>query len=112
MKFGANGLEVVEFQRTLNPKLHPPDSNLGPLCEGSGRTKDLPTLGPRVEARNETRNPPCGGGGEKGWEEFCDLEPCHNTNCGTSTNDLNNFSNKMSKIQNSCWDKWFTLSFS
>ncbi|GBM65483.1 hypothetical protein AVEN_223581-1 [Araneus ventricosus] len=24
MKFGANGLEVVEFQRTQNPKLHPP----------------------------------------------------------------------------------------
>ncbi|GBM37230.1 hypothetical protein AVEN_172926-1 [Araneus ventricosus] len=23
-KFGANGLEVVEFQRTKNPKLHPP----------------------------------------------------------------------------------------
>ncbi|GBO03687.1 hypothetical protein AVEN_85882-1 [Araneus ventricosus] len=24
MKFGANGLEVVEFKRTQNPKLHPP----------------------------------------------------------------------------------------
>ncbi|GBN81707.1 hypothetical protein AVEN_146757-1 [Araneus ventricosus] len=24
MKFGANGLEVVEFQRTQNPKFHPP----------------------------------------------------------------------------------------
>ncbi|GBM54040.1 hypothetical protein AVEN_215411-1 [Araneus ventricosus] len=24
MKFGANVLEVVEFQRTQNPKLHPP----------------------------------------------------------------------------------------
>ncbi|GBM49780.1 hypothetical protein AVEN_60510-1 [Araneus ventricosus] len=42
------------------------DSNLGPRCEGSGRTKDLPTLGPQVEARNETRNPPCGGGVVKG----------------------------------------------
>ncbi|GBM83983.1 hypothetical protein AVEN_264227-1 [Araneus ventricosus] len=33
------------------------DSNFGPRCEGSGKTKDMPTLGPRVEARNETRNP-------------------------------------------------------
>ncbi|GBM45114.1 hypothetical protein AVEN_251840-1 [Araneus ventricosus] len=24
MKFGANGLEVVEFRRTQHPKLHPP----------------------------------------------------------------------------------------
>ncbi|GBO20234.1 hypothetical protein AVEN_120150-1 [Araneus ventricosus] len=24
MKFGANGLEFVEFQRTQNPKFHPP----------------------------------------------------------------------------------------
>ncbi|GBN11893.1 hypothetical protein AVEN_22227-1 [Araneus ventricosus] len=34
------------------------DSNLVPPCEGSGKTKDLPTLGLRVEARNEARNPP------------------------------------------------------
>ncbi|GBM38394.1 hypothetical protein AVEN_254301-1 [Araneus ventricosus] len=27
------------------------DSNLGPRCEGSGRTKELPTLASRVEAR-------------------------------------------------------------
>ncbi|GBN75021.1 hypothetical protein AVEN_99039-1 [Araneus ventricosus] len=39
------------------------DSNLGPRCEGIGKTKDLPTLGPRIETKNETRNPPCGGGG-------------------------------------------------
>ncbi|GBM81721.1 hypothetical protein AVEN_273236-1 [Araneus ventricosus] len=42
------------------------DSNLGPRCEGNGKTKDLPTLGSRVEAINETRNPPCGGGRGKG----------------------------------------------
>ncbi|GBO18181.1 hypothetical protein AVEN_41143-1 [Araneus ventricosus] len=35
-------------------KTPPADSNLGPRCEGSGKTKDLPTLGPRVEARNES----------------------------------------------------------
>ncbi|GBN99222.1 hypothetical protein AVEN_6569-1 [Araneus ventricosus] len=55
------------------------DSNLRPRCEGSRRTKDLPTLEPRVEAGNETGNPPCGGGGV-GWEEFCDFEPCLKTN--------------------------------
>ncbi|GBN99300.1 hypothetical protein AVEN_104028-1 [Araneus ventricosus] len=38
----------------------------GPRCEASGRTMDLPTLAPRVEARNETRNPPCRGGGVTG----------------------------------------------
>ncbi|GBO08463.1 hypothetical protein AVEN_60840-1 [Araneus ventricosus] len=42
------------------------DSDLRPRCEGSGKTKDLPTLGSRVEAINEIRNPPCGGGRVKG----------------------------------------------
>ncbi|GBN12058.1 hypothetical protein AVEN_190412-1 [Araneus ventricosus] len=49
------------------------DSNLGPRCEGSGKTKDLPTLGLRVEARNETRNPPCRGGGVKGGRNSATL---------------------------------------
>ncbi|GBM43111.1 hypothetical protein AVEN_222167-1 [Araneus ventricosus] len=40
-------------------KISSADSNLGPRCEGSGKTKDLHTLGPRFEVRNETRNPPC-----------------------------------------------------
>ncbi|GBN27135.1 hypothetical protein AVEN_120330-1 [Araneus ventricosus] len=80
------------------------DSNLGPRCEGSGKTKDLPTLGPRVEARNEIRNPPCGEE-ECRREEFCDFEPCLKTNFGTSVNVLPNFSTKMSGIQTSCWDK-------
>ncbi|GBL84860.1 hypothetical protein AVEN_93882-1 [Araneus ventricosus] len=39
------------------------DFSLGPRCEGSGKIKNLPTLSPRVEHRNETRNPLCGGGG-------------------------------------------------
>ncbi|GBM89837.1 hypothetical protein AVEN_72136-1 [Araneus ventricosus] len=34
------------------------DSNLEPRCEASGTSKDLPTLRPRVEGGNETRNPP------------------------------------------------------
>ncbi|GBL99911.1 hypothetical protein AVEN_19413-1 [Araneus ventricosus] len=49
------------------------DSNLGPRCEGSGRTKNLPTLGPRVEARYETRNPQCGGGRGKGGRNSATL---------------------------------------
>ncbi|GBN86126.1 hypothetical protein AVEN_1763-1 [Araneus ventricosus] len=74
------------------------DSNLGPRCEGSGKTKDLPTLEPCVEARN----PLCGGEEEYGWEEFCDFVPCLKTNFGTSVNVLPNFSTKMSGIQTSC----------
>ncbi|GBM37061.1 hypothetical protein AVEN_228080-1 [Araneus ventricosus] len=68
------------------------DSNLGPRFEGSGETKDLPTLGPRIEVRKETRNV----GKEKyRWEEFCDFEPCIKTKFGTSVNALPNFSTKM-----------------
>ncbi|GBM27793.1 hypothetical protein AVEN_254942-1 [Araneus ventricosus] len=80
------------------------DSNLGPRCEGSDTIKDLPTLGPCVEARNETRNPPCWGRKvwKCGWEEFCHFEPCLKTNFGTSVNVLPNFSTKMSGIQTSC----------
>ncbi|GBM98324.1 hypothetical protein AVEN_113422-2-1, partial [Araneus ventricosus] len=44
----------------LKSKTPSADSNLGPRCEDRGRTKDLPTLGPRVEAGSETRNPPWG----------------------------------------------------
>ncbi|GBM05924.1 hypothetical protein AVEN_135285-1 [Araneus ventricosus] len=70
------------------------DSNLEPRCEGSVKTKDLPTLSPRVEARNETRNPPSGGRGS-GWQEFCDFEPCLKTNFGTSVYALPNFSTEI-----------------
>ncbi|GBO20988.1 hypothetical protein AVEN_189244-1 [Araneus ventricosus] len=34
------------------------DSNLGTRCEGSGKSKDLPTLRSHVEGRNGTRNLP------------------------------------------------------
>ncbi|GBM93089.1 hypothetical protein AVEN_204587-1 [Araneus ventricosus] len=73
MKFGANGLEVVEFQKNSQSKTPSADSNLGPRCEGSGKTKDLPTLRPRDEARNETQNPPFGGGGGKGGRNSATL---------------------------------------
>ncbi|GBM77861.1 hypothetical protein AVEN_24613-1 [Araneus ventricosus] len=96
-------------------KIPPPkkktSADWGSRCEDSGRTKDLPTLGPRFEARNKTRNLPCGGR-SKGWEEFCDFEPCLKTNFGSSVNDLPNFSTKISGMQTSCWDKWLSLSFS
>ncbi|GBM40400.1 hypothetical protein AVEN_106143-1 [Araneus ventricosus] len=49
------------IQESLNSKTQSADSNLRPRCEGSGTTKDLPTLGPRVEGRNEIRNLPSGG---------------------------------------------------
>ncbi|GBM12098.1 hypothetical protein AVEN_19078-1, partial [Araneus ventricosus] len=91
-----------------NSKTPSTDSNLGPRCEGAGRTKDLHTLGPRVETRNETRNPPCGGGGE-GWEEFCDFEPCLKTNFGTSVNDVPNLSTLMGGKKDRSWDKWHSL---
>ncbi|GBM17269.1 hypothetical protein AVEN_223803-1 [Araneus ventricosus] len=48
----------------------------------------------RVDARNETRNPPSGGRGE-GWQKFCDFEFCLKTNFGTSMNALPNFSAEM-----------------
>ncbi|GBL91190.1 hypothetical protein AVEN_195091-1 [Araneus ventricosus] len=45
------------IQKNLKFKNQSADSNLGPRCEASGKTKDLPTLAPR----DEGRNPPCGG---------------------------------------------------
>ncbi|GBL91985.1 hypothetical protein AVEN_116332-1 [Araneus ventricosus] len=72
MKFAANRLEAVEFENSKS-KTPPAYSNWGPRCEGSGRTKDLPTLEPRVEARNEIQNPPFGGGGVKGGRNSATL---------------------------------------
>ncbi|GBN01226.1 hypothetical protein AVEN_254363-1 [Araneus ventricosus] len=46
------------IRKNLNSKTQSADSNLRPPFEGSGKTKDLPTLALRVEARNDTRNPP------------------------------------------------------
>ncbi|GBL85194.1 hypothetical protein AVEN_222686-1 [Araneus ventricosus] len=51
------------IQKNLKSKTLSADSSLRPRCEGSGKTKDLPTLGLRVEARNKTRNLPHGGRG-------------------------------------------------
>ncbi|GBO42548.1 hypothetical protein AVEN_126129-1 [Araneus ventricosus] len=48
------------IQENLKSKTQSADSNLRPRCEGSVKTKDLSTLAPRVEARNEIRNPPRG----------------------------------------------------
>ncbi|GBM29889.1 hypothetical protein AVEN_246453-1 [Araneus ventricosus] len=53
--------------KDLKSKTQSADSNFRPRCEDSDKTKDLPTLVPRVEARNETRNSPCGGRGA--WME-------------------------------------------
>ncbi|GBO34303.1 hypothetical protein AVEN_91588-1 [Araneus ventricosus] len=112
MKIGANGLEVVEFQRTQNPKLHPPIPiwDLDARLVGEQRIYLHWDLASRLEMKLEIL--PCGGGGEKGWEEFCDFEPCLKTNFGTSVNDFPNFSTKMSEIQSSFWDKCLSLSFS
>ncbi|GBM33427.1 hypothetical protein AVEN_55762-1 [Araneus ventricosus] len=104
MNCGANGLEAMEFQRTQNPKLKSADSNLGPRCGGSGKTKDLAS---RLEMKLET---PRMGEEKFGWEEFCDFEPCLKTNFGASVNVLPNFSTKMSGIQTSCWNQWLSLS--
>ncbi|GBM56570.1 hypothetical protein AVEN_89563-1 [Araneus ventricosus] len=51
------------IQKNLKSKTQSVDSNVRPRCEGSGKTKNLPTLAPRVEGRNENLNPPRGGRG-------------------------------------------------
>ncbi|GBM01646.1 hypothetical protein AVEN_271910-1 [Araneus ventricosus] len=63
------------------------DTNLVPGLEGSDTSKDLSTLRPRVEGRNETRNLMRR---ERG--EFCDFEPSLKTNFGASVNDMPHFS--------------------
>ncbi|GBN61498.1 hypothetical protein AVEN_232442-1 [Araneus ventricosus] len=73
------------IQKNSKSKTQSADFNLSPRCEGSGKTKDLPTLAPGVEGKKGTRNLPCGEGGEV---EFCSFEPCLKTNFGTSVNTL------------------------
>ncbi|GBN79335.1 hypothetical protein AVEN_59963-1 [Araneus ventricosus] len=51
------------IQQNIKSKTESADSILRPRCEGSGKTKDLPTLAPGLEIGNETRNPPRGGRG-------------------------------------------------
>ncbi|GBM92000.1 hypothetical protein AVEN_27599-1 [Araneus ventricosus] len=98
MKFGGNVLEVMELQRTQNPKLHPPipiwDLDARVAAEQSiclhwnlASTLEMKLEIPRVWKE------------EGGWEEFCDFEPCLRTNFGTSVNDLPNFLTKMSKYK-------------
>ncbi|GBM81468.1 hypothetical protein AVEN_163628-1 [Araneus ventricosus] len=100
MKFGANGLEVVEFQRTQNPKLHPPIPiwNLDARVAEELRICLHWDLASKLEMKREI---PRVGEDQCGWEEFCDFEPCLRTNFGTSVNDLS----KLRRIQTSCWDK-------
>ncbi|GBN74030.1 hypothetical protein AVEN_18813-1 [Araneus ventricosus] len=99
MKFGANGLDVVEFQRTQNPKLHPPIPiwNLDAKVAGEQRICLHWDLASKLEMKLEIPR--------MGEEEFCDFEPCLKTYFGTSVNDLPNFSTKMSGIQTSFGDK-------
>ncbi|GBM33482.1 hypothetical protein AVEN_55798-1 [Araneus ventricosus] len=73
------------IQKNLKFKTQSADSNLRPRCEASSKTKDLCTLVPRDEGRNETRIPYVGGRGD-GWVQFFDFEPCLKTNCGTTVN--------------------------
>ncbi|GBM02113.1 hypothetical protein AVEN_190552-1 [Araneus ventricosus] len=98
-------IRIGGIQKNLKSKTQSADSNLRPLCEASGKTKDLPTLAPHVEARNETRNSP-DGEEESGWQEFSDFEPCLKTNFGTSVNALPYFSNKMGEEKKRSSDKW------
>ncbi|GBN59719.1 hypothetical protein AVEN_253236-1 [Araneus ventricosus] len=86
------------IQKNLNSKTQSADSNLS-------KAKDLPTLAPRTEGRNETRNLRVGEE-ESGWQEFCDFEPCLKTNFGTSVNALPNFSTKTGGEKNQSQGKW------
>ncbi|GBM87651.1 hypothetical protein AVEN_214152-1 [Araneus ventricosus] len=80
------------IQKILNSKTQFADCNLRPRLKSSGTSKDLPTLGPRVEMRLEISRV---GKEEDGWVDFCDFEPCLRTNFGTSVNDLPYFSTIM-----------------
>ncbi|GBM08121.1 hypothetical protein AVEN_214455-1 [Araneus ventricosus] len=42
------------IQKNLKSKTQSADSSLRSRCEGSGKTKNLPTLALRVKARNQT----------------------------------------------------------
>ncbi|GBM56208.1 hypothetical protein AVEN_47272-1 [Araneus ventricosus] len=86
MTFGTNGLEVVEFQRTQNPKLYPPIPvwNLDARVAVKQRICLHWDLASRLEIKLEI---PRVGEEELGWEEFCDFEPYLKANFGTSGND-------------------------
>ncbi|GBN80015.1 hypothetical protein AVEN_219878-1 [Araneus ventricosus] len=94
MKFGANGLKVVEFKRTSNPKLHPPIQiwDLDARLAGEQRICLHWDLASRLEMKLEI---PRWVRRSEGWEEFFDFELCLKANFGTSVNTLPNFSTKM-----------------
>ncbi|GBN02442.1 hypothetical protein AVEN_177639-1 [Araneus ventricosus] len=94
MKFGANELEVIEFQRTQNPKLHQPLPiwDLDARVAIEQRTCLHWDLALRLEMKLEI---PRVGEEERGWEEICYFERCLKTNFETSVNALPNFLNKM-----------------
>ncbi|GBN18409.1 Neuropeptide-like 1 [Araneus ventricosus] len=62
-------IESGGIQKNSKSKTSSADSNLGPRCEASGTSKDLPTLKPIFEGRNETSNLPCEGR-KRGWVIF------------------------------------------
>ncbi|GBN17029.1 hypothetical protein AVEN_109524-1 [Araneus ventricosus] len=90
----ANELELAEFQRTQNPKLHPPIPiwNLDSRVAVKQRICLHWDLASRLEMKLEV---PRVREEEGGWQEFCDFEPCLKTNFGTSVNALLKFSTKM-----------------
>ncbi|GBM47386.1 hypothetical protein AVEN_39934-1 [Araneus ventricosus] len=63
MKFGANGFEVVEFERIQNPKLHPliPNWDFDARLAGEQRFCLHWLTGSRLELQLEIT--PCRGGG-------------------------------------------------
>ncbi|GBN72172.1 hypothetical protein AVEN_55888-1 [Araneus ventricosus] len=94
-------IEVVELQRTQNPKLHPPIPILD-LDEKVAVKQRICLhwdLASRLEMELEI---PRFGEEECGWKEFYDFESCLKTNFGTSVNVLPNFSTKKGGIQTSC----------
>ncbi|GBM84786.1 hypothetical protein AVEN_121912-1 [Araneus ventricosus] len=78
------------IQKNLKSKTQSADSNLRPRREASGKTKDLPTLTLRFEARNETRNLPRGE--RRVW---MGRNSATLTKFGAFVNALSNFSTKM-----------------
>ncbi|GBM62617.1 hypothetical protein AVEN_187026-1 [Araneus ventricosus] len=72
MKFGANELEAVEFQRAQNPKLHPPIPiwNLDERVEVKQRICLHWDFASKFEMKLEIPSV-----GEEGWDEFCAFGP-------------------------------------
>ncbi|GBN47568.1 hypothetical protein AVEN_160757-1 [Araneus ventricosus] len=93
-------MAMLEFKRTQNSTLHAPIPIWG--LDARVASKDLPTLRPRVEGRNETRNLPRRDK-RKVCVEFCDFEPCLKTNFGASVSYVPHFSAWMDGEKASLW---------